>query len=76
LPAKSVASCQRAVQDDAGEFVREREVLVIVNLVEVARRARIFDELLGRGIFFQRTELGADFDIFIISLIRHCDAPF
>ena len=67
---------QRAVQDYAGEAVAEREVLVVVDLIEVAGRAGVPDELLGGRIFFERSDLGADLDVFKLILLSHRCCPF
>ena len=66
---------QRAVQDYAGQSVAEREILVVVDLIEVARRAGVAHELLGGRIFFERSDLGADLNIFEISLLGHRGYP-
>jgi hypothetical protein len=42
-----------------------------MDLIEVARRAGVPDELLGGRIFFERPDFSADLDVFEVNLLCH-----
>ena len=60
-----------AVDDDAGQAVADREVLVVVDLVHVAGAGGPHDELLRRAVLHQLRYLVADVDVFEVDLVSH-----
>src|SRR5216683_1380651 len=54
---------QEAVQDDPGQADTAREVLVVVDLVEVALRARVLDQLARGRVLDQLRNLISSFQI-------------
>ena len=59
------------MQDYAGEALRARKLLIVVDFVEVAGRARVHHELAGRRLFHEGRYLSPRPDVLEVGVRAH-----